>query len=524
MLRISQPNLPETSELHRIVGPSDDDVTVQSKLDQITTKTDNLPANTATVLGTPADGSLVQDIANVKAVADGIRVDTEDIQARIGTPSVSLDASLVALQSSIDGLSNVTTFSGNVNSILEVPEAGTNYYRVTGKLTDSAGAPKAPDLNQFYFRVLNNAGAVVTGVEFSDASGTVITPEASGDYAGWFLMNYYAVGRSDAFIGVGTSATKRGLTVEFGFKEATVQQLYTRVTQVADYESTVTTAAAVWDELKTAHQDAGSFGKAVVDLQADIGTVQDLGSGATISKNLGDLAGATFSTGTDSNEAISDKIDALDAVVDGVQTTASNAYNIVSSGTYGNAANQTSLAAIMVDTEDLQSKVGVPVDLGGTADLGSNLEDIAGSGFSSTTDSLKAISDAIDAKRTNTTLFRGVLTTGTLNSGGTASEVLEFISTEGVTSPNIKILMMKVSLTGAPTNVDFLVYEKTGTPAEFLFKEIKKVGATGFNFEVQWPFMNQDTVPLSKIYVKVLNNTAVNTVATVELRGEICEA
>jgi hypothetical protein len=43
---------------------------------------------------------------------------------------------------------------------------------------------------------------------------------------------------------------------------------------------------------------------------ASIGTVQDLGSGATLAFNNRDIAGATFVSSTDSNEAISDKITA----------------------------------------------------------------------------------------------------------------------------------------------------------------------------------------------------------------------
>ena len=46
------------------------------------------------------------------------------------------------------------------------------------------------------------------------------------------------------------------------------------------------------------------------DVDAAIGTVTDLGSGATLAANLADMAGATFTTSTDSLEAIRNRGDA----------------------------------------------------------------------------------------------------------------------------------------------------------------------------------------------------------------------
>jgi len=46
------------------------------------------------------------------------------------------------------------------------------------------------------------------------------------------------------------------------------------------------------------------------DMQPKLGTIADLGGGATLANNLSDMAGATFSTTTDSQEAIRDRGDA----------------------------------------------------------------------------------------------------------------------------------------------------------------------------------------------------------------------
>ncbi len=61
------------------------------------------------------------------------------------------------------------------------------------------------------------------------------------------------------------------------------------------------------------------------------------------------------------------------------------------------AAVKTDTAAVLVDTADMQPKLGTITDLGGGATIGDNLSDMAGSTFSSATDSLEAIRDRGDS-------------------------------------------------------------------------------------------------------------------------------
>lgn len=50
--------------------------------------------------------------------------------------------------------------------------------------------------------------------------------------------------------------------------------------------------------------DSAATSSALTTHDNKIGTIENLGSGANVGKNLRDIAGATFATGTDSNEAI----------------------------------------------------------------------------------------------------------------------------------------------------------------------------------------------------------------------------
>lgn len=60
----------------------------------------------------------------------------------------------------------------------------------------------------------------------------------------------------------------------------------------------------------TAHSNVAAVLSDTADMQPKLGTLSDLGSGETIADNLADMAGATFTTGTDSLEAIRNRGDA----------------------------------------------------------------------------------------------------------------------------------------------------------------------------------------------------------------------
>jgi len=84
-------------------------------------------------------------------------------------------------------------------------------------------------------------------------------------------------------------------------------------TVVPDAAGTAPTAS----EIKTAVEAAGSSLAAILTA---IGTLENLGTGATLAKNLRDLAGATFVTADDSNEALRNRGDGTWATATGFAT------------------------------------------------------------------------------------------------------------------------------------------------------------------------------------------------------------
>jgi len=73
------------------------------------------------------------------------------------------------------------------------------------------------------------------------------------------------------------------------------------------------------------------------DMQPKIGTLTDLGGGATLADNLSDMAGATFATATDSQEAIRNHATTIKTVVDAIDALTK-------------ASGDGDLAAVLVDT------------------------------------------------------------------------------------------------------------------------------------------------------------------------------
>jgi hypothetical protein len=125
------------------------------------------------------------------------------------------------------------------------------------------------------------------------------------------------------------------------------------------------------------------------DLATIFGVISDLGSGADVANNFADIAGGTFSSATDSLEAIRDQLDTLvgapavdlatdiaaistligvpaaDVATDiaAVKTVVDNIYNAV----------DTEVASIKASTD----QIGTIVNSGGTAELGALLGDFA---------------------------------------------------------------------------------------------------------------------------------------------------
>jgi hypothetical protein len=159
-------------------------------------------------------------------------------------------------------------------------------------LKDFADAGYDPATNKVQGVVLTDTATNVTNQVTADVTAV------SGDSvaADNLEADYDGTGYNKANSTIGTASTLTGHTPQTGDN-------FARLGAPA--------GASVSADIAAVKSDTGAILTDTADMQPKFGTIEDLGSGANIGKNFRDLAGATFVTGTDSNEAIADAVSAI---------------------------------------------------------------------------------------------------------------------------------------------------------------------------------------------------------------------
>jgi len=272
-------------------------------------------------------------IDTIDTVADGIAVQTTDIQAKVNNGTYGLAAlqTLIStVQSAVGNIQNNTRFSASVPGDLIRPPSGTTTYRVPISLFDTNGDMEDPDSNQIAVTIANSSGVS----RKSYLAGYVDEPTP-----------IYAtrVGKGDYYIDVvlPNTATVEELIFAFSYNENAVPYVQRRVGNVvADVQSS-------GFALETTAQT----------ILADTDEIQQ-----------------KINNGTYGLSALRNAIDAAQLDIDAILAE-------LASATYGLSAIKTA-----VDTKASQTSVN---------NIQTDVDDIQGAGFATGTDSLKAISDRV---------------------------------------------------------------------------------------------------------------------------------
>lgn len=545
--------------------------TLAANLSDIYADTSNLDTN----IGTPSDlGSGATISANIS-----------DVHSRIGAPvGANISADIAALKSVADNINNSTRVNASVPTLVEIPESGTEYYRITHNIFDSAGLPIDSNADKVYFRVVDAAGVAKTGIYFSDNAGTAITAATGGlgphsNFDGWYLMNTAPVGRATAFLGIASTATQEGLTVEFGHIDATSTTtaiVVSRSTNAVNYLQAQgqagVTSDAVWDEAAGDHVSAGSTGKYLTDVYTAtvttipglIGTPADLGTGTTISANLSDIktllsevdvnldayvgtltdlgSGATIAANLSD---ISTAIATLDSVLDGYVGTVSNfgsgatlaanlsdintsisSHNSALSGYVGTLTDLGSGATIGANFSDISTALGVVDGYHDvpTADSAANaqMRDVIGnktdtSAGDSVVAKLVKVQETLDAEQNAGTLFRATSLTNSVVNGTPVTITLS--TAQGFDCINARISRIKITNNGTCTDYTVRIFEDSGKTKELWSAQ----DDAGDNIDLMMSaldFTNQNATPDKNMYIEITNNTVSDTSNfDVEIRG-----
>ena len=342
---------------------------------------------------------------------DDIEADTSSLNdTKITTGRANnldnLDATISsrATQASVDAIQNNTRFAMVVPTTLILPTSGTQDYKFYGRLFDETGNPEDPDSNTINIRIETPGGTVVVATT---------------------AMTRTAVGRYEYLYTVNSSDTERPLVVFMEYAENSVSFQQVRTTEVQEFESKLdtllgrltSTRAGYLDNLPnldatvSSRQSAATALSQYNALQADTDDIQ-----SKIGSPVGTLASDIASVQADTDDIqskIGTPVTSVSADIASVQsdtTTLTSRLTALRAGYLDNLPNldatvssrqsaATALSqysALQADTDDIQSKIGIPVgtlasDIAGVQSTANTINGKLGTPVVSVSDDIAAV-------------------------------------------------------------------------------------------------------------------------------------
>jgi hypothetical protein len=210
-------------------------------------------------LGSPAGASISADIGTVDSVVDAVKAKTDNLptdpadesllEAAITTAHTATESnirggteSLETIKSAISAVQNNTRFTAAVPVYMNKPDAGNAAFKHSSNLYDSVGNMEDPANNEILLRIVKNDGSSITANLYKENTLTTALDSATDQVnfptaSGWRAMERDAVGKYFFFYKVASDETEETLTVEFGWDEGGTVKFHTRSTEVADVHS-----------------------------------------------------------------------------------------------------------------------------------------------------------------------------------------------------------------------------------------------------------------------------------------------
>ena len=269
-----------------------------------------------TKLGTPAGASVSADIAAVKAETASIQVDTNDIQAKIGSPVTTISGDIAAVQADTDDIqAKIGTPVATVSADIAAVKAET--------------AAIQADTNDIQSKIGTPVGTLA-----SDIAGVQADTDA--------LQIAVAAVNADT----------DDIQAKIGAPVGTVSS------DIAAVKAETASIQADTDDIQVKiGSPVGTLASDIAGVQADTDDIQAK-IGAPVGTVSSDIAAVQTKLGTPAGISISADIAAVKAETASIQTDTNDIQSKVGSPVTTLAGD---LASIQADTDDLQAKMGVPV-------------------------------------------------------------------------------------------------------------------------------------------------------------------
>jgi len=238
-------------------------------------KADHTGATTFGDLGNKIDQVLSTTESNIRGA------DSDDLK----TISDQVDG----IQTTVDGISNVTRLSCALPKFMQRPPAGNTAVLVRIALKDLDGNMEDPDLNDLALKVYNSADVSRNAQLFKDQALTTVLDNSL--YPSYKKTERVSVGVYEFYYKVESVATEEELTLEFTWVELSTPLIEFKSTQILDATNDINAIKAKTDLLDF----TGVGGRLVADSEAISNSVAAADS---VEANIGNLDAAITTRAT----------------------------------------------------------------------------------------------------------------------------------------------------------------------------------------------------------------------------------
>lgn len=364
--------------------------------------------NVQTKLGTPVGASVSVDIASVKSDTNTLnttkitttrannldnldttitsRLATTTFNTVTGTPVTSVSADIAAVKS--DTTSTKSTVDTNLNATVASRATQVSVDAVNTKLGTPAGVSVSADIAAVKSDTSSTKTVVDTNLNATVSSRATQTSVDNintklGTPAGASVSVDIAAVKSDTSSTKSVVDTNLNATVASRSTQTSVDAVKAVVDTINIETDTASIAAAVWDRARASHTAVGSFGESnqgVVstaranNLDNLDATVSSRSTQTSVNSVQADTDDIQAKIGIPSGSSVSADIAAVKSDTGSTKATVDTNLDT----TVSSRSTQSSVNAIQTDTDDIQSRIGVPSGASVSADIASVKSDTSG--------------------------------------------------------------------------------------------------------------------------------------------------
>jgi|GEM_PF-4158712 len=219
-------------------------VAIEADTDEMQGK---LPTNN--IMGSSVKTDKDDEIDQIDSRVDQSRSATEaNIRGGDSDDLKDISDEVAAVQTTVDGISNVTRLSSSLPKYMERPSSGDKTVLVKLALKDASGSMEDPDSNDLALKVYNSAGTSRNANLYKDYALTTALDASA--YATFLKTERSGVGLYEFYYKVNAADTEEELTFELYWEEGAVGLTEFKASQVVDAANDISAIKVQTDKMQ----------------------------------------------------------------------------------------------------------------------------------------------------------------------------------------------------------------------------------------------------------------------------------